>query len=95
VSHFDRPGAIRAVADNLRHGAQARGVERLADTFLACRPGEDGGTTAGPGFAIRSWHRRRSLQGPAAPRLLAALGFALGSGIAVRRDLAMAKAGGR
>ncbi len=35
VSHFDRRDAIRAVADNLAHGAPAREVEELADAFLA------------------------------------------------------------
>jgi conjugative relaxase-like TrwC/TraI family protein len=35
VSHFDRRDAIRAVADNLPHGAPAHEVERLADEFLA------------------------------------------------------------
>jgi conjugative relaxase-like TrwC/TraI family protein len=35
ASHFDRPGAIRAVAENLPHGAPAHDVERLADEFLA------------------------------------------------------------
>jgi conjugative relaxase-like TrwC/TraI family protein len=35
VSHFDRRDAIRAVADNLPHGATAGDVERLADEFLA------------------------------------------------------------
>ena len=35
VSHFDRRDAIRAVADNLPHGAPAAEIEALADTFLA------------------------------------------------------------
>jgi conjugative relaxase-like TrwC/TraI family protein len=35
VSHFERRDAIRAVADNLPHGAPAAEVERLADEFLA------------------------------------------------------------
>jgi ATP-dependent exoDNAse (exonuclease V) alpha subunit len=35
VSHFDRRDAIRAVADNLPHGAPAAEVEALADSFLA------------------------------------------------------------
>jgi conjugative relaxase-like TrwC/TraI family protein len=35
VSHFDRRGAIQAVADNLPHGAPAPEVEQLADAFLA------------------------------------------------------------
>jgi conjugative relaxase-like TrwC/TraI family protein len=35
VSHFDRREAILAVAGNLRHGAPAGEVERLADEFLA------------------------------------------------------------
>jgi conjugative relaxase-like TrwC/TraI family protein len=35
VSHFDRRDAIRAVADNLPHGAPVADVERLADEFLA------------------------------------------------------------
>jgi conjugative relaxase-like TrwC/TraI family protein len=35
VSHFDRRDAIRAVADNLPHGAEAREIEELADAFLA------------------------------------------------------------
>jgi conjugative relaxase-like TrwC/TraI family protein len=35
VSHFERRDAIRAVADNLPHGAPASEVERLADEFLA------------------------------------------------------------
>jgi hypothetical protein len=35
VSHFDRRDAIRAVADNLPHGAPAAEVERLADEYLA------------------------------------------------------------
>jgi conjugative relaxase-like TrwC/TraI family protein len=35
VSHFDRREAILAVAGNLRHGAPAGEVEKLADAFLA------------------------------------------------------------
>jgi conjugative relaxase-like TrwC/TraI family protein len=35
VSHFDRREALRAVADNLPHGAPAREVEETADAFLA------------------------------------------------------------
>lgn len=35
ASHFDRRGAIQAVADNLPHGEPAGGVEALADAFLA------------------------------------------------------------
>ncbi|MBS1679263.1 MAG: relaxase domain-containing protein [Actinobacteria bacterium] len=35
VSHFDRRDAIRAVADNLPHGATVADVERLANEFLA------------------------------------------------------------
>jgi conjugative relaxase-like TrwC/TraI family protein len=35
ASHFDRRGAIEAVADNLPHGAPAAEVVRLADAFLA------------------------------------------------------------
>ncbi len=35
VSHFDRREAIRAVADNLPHGATVAEVEELADSFLA------------------------------------------------------------
>jgi conjugative relaxase-like TrwC/TraI family protein len=35
VSYFDRRDAIRAVADNLPHGAKVADVERLADEFLA------------------------------------------------------------
>ncbi len=35
VSHFDRRGAIQAVADNLPHGEPAAEVEALADAFLA------------------------------------------------------------
>jgi hypothetical protein len=35
ASHFDRRGAIQAVADNLPHGAPAAEVEQLADAFLA------------------------------------------------------------
>jgi conjugative relaxase-like TrwC/TraI family protein len=34
VSHFDRRDAIRAVADNLPHGAPAWEVQELADVFL-------------------------------------------------------------
>jgi conjugative relaxase-like TrwC/TraI family protein len=35
ASHFDRRDAIRAVAENLPHGAPASEVEELADAFLA------------------------------------------------------------
>jgi len=35
VSHFDRRDAIRAVAENLPHGAPADEVEGIADAFLA------------------------------------------------------------
>ena len=35
ASHFDRRDAIRAVAENLPHGAPAAEVEELADAFLA------------------------------------------------------------
>ncbi len=35
VSHFDRREALRAVADNLPHGAPVAEVEELADAFLA------------------------------------------------------------
>ena len=35
MSHFDRREAILAVAGNLRHGAPAGEVEKLADAFLA------------------------------------------------------------
>jgi hypothetical protein len=35
ASHFDRRDAIRAVAENLPHGAPASEVEDLADAFLA------------------------------------------------------------
>ncbi len=35
ASHFDRRGAIEAVADNLPHGAPAAEVVKLADAFLA------------------------------------------------------------
>ncbi|HYC81676.1 MAG TPA: MobF family relaxase, partial [Solirubrobacterales bacterium] len=35
VSHFDRRDAIRAVAENLPHGAPAAEIEELADAFLA------------------------------------------------------------
>lgn len=35
VSHFDRRDAIRAVAENLPHGAPADEVEETADAFLA------------------------------------------------------------
>lgn len=38
------------------------------------------------------WHRRRSLQAPATPGLLAARAFGPGSGIAFRRYLAGVKA---
>ena len=34
-SHFDRRGAIEAVADNLPHGGPAQEVAKLADAFLA------------------------------------------------------------
>jgi conjugative relaxase-like TrwC/TraI family protein len=35
VSHFDRRDAIRAVAENLPHGAPAAEIDDLADAFLA------------------------------------------------------------
>jgi conjugative relaxase-like TrwC/TraI family protein len=61
VSHFDRRDAIRAVADNLPHGAPAHEVERLADEFLASgsviRIAE---TSRGPRFTTqRIWELER------------------------------------
>jgi hypothetical protein len=41
------------------------------------------------------WHRRRSLQAPASPGLLAALAYGSDSGLSVRRVLAVVKASGR
>jgi conjugative relaxase-like TrwC/TraI family protein len=89
VSHFDRPGAIRAVADNLPHGAPAHEVERLADEFLASssvmRIAE---TPRGPRFTTeRIWQlERRALA--AADGMAADTGRAIADPIAVSRVLA-------
>jgi conjugative relaxase-like TrwC/TraI family protein len=89
VSHFDRRDAIRAVADNLPHGAPAYEVERLADEFLASgsviRIAE---TPRGPRFTTeRIWQlERRALA--AADAMAADFGHALADPIVVSRVLA-------
>jgi conjugative relaxase-like TrwC/TraI family protein len=88
VSHFDRRDAIRAVADNLPHGAPAYEVERLADEFLASssviRIAE---TPRGSRFTTeRIWHlERRALA--AAGQMAAEGGNALADPIVVSRVL--------
>ncbi len=89
VSHFDRRDAIRAVADNLPHGAPAAEVERLADEFLASasviRIAE---TPRGPRFTTeRIWElERRALA--AAEEMAASGAFAVADPIVVSRVLA-------
>jgi Mrp family chromosome partitioning ATPase len=78
ASHFDRRDAIRAVAENLPHGAPAHEVEGIADAFLSgasvIRIAE---TPRGPRYTtMRIWELER--------RALAAAGqMAAGSGHAV------------
>ena len=57
ASHFTRRDAIRAVADNLPHGAPAREIEELADAFLASESViEIAETPRGPRFTTeRIW----------------------------------------
>ena len=89
VSHFDRRDAIRAVANNLPHGAPAHEVERLADEFLASgsviRIAE---TPRGPRFTTeRIWRLERKALA-AAEQMAAETGRALADPIAVSRVLA-------
>ena len=89
VSHFDRRDAIRAVADNLPHGAPAHEVERLADEFLASasvmRIAE---TPRGPRFTTeRIWQLERKALA-AAEQMAAETGRAVADPIAVSRVLA-------
>jgi conjugative relaxase-like TrwC/TraI family protein len=89
VSHFDRRDAIRAVADNLPHGAAAADVERLADEFLASgsvmRIAE---TPRGPRFTTeRIWELER-LALAAANEMSARGGHAVVDPIVVSRVLA-------
>lgn len=89
VSHFDRRDAIRAVADNLPHGATVADVERLADEFLASgsviRIAE---TPRGARYTTeRIWElERRALA--AAEEMSATGGVAVADPIAVSRVLA-------
>jgi conjugative relaxase-like TrwC/TraI family protein len=88
VSHFDRRDAIRAVAENLPHGAPAYEVERLADEFLASdsvRPIAE--TPRGPRFTTeRIWElERRALV--AAEQMHRSGGVAVVDPILVRRVL--------
>jgi conjugative relaxase-like TrwC/TraI family protein len=88
VSHFDRRDAIRAVAENLPHGAPAHEVERLADEFLASdsvrRIAE---TPRGPRFTTeRIWElERRAIA--VAEQMHGAGGVAVVDPILVRRVL--------
>jgi conjugative relaxase-like TrwC/TraI family protein len=89
VSHFDRRDAIRAVADNLPHGAPAADVERIADEFLASgsviRIAE---TPRGPRFTTeRIWQLEREALA-AADQMAAATGHAVADPIVVSRVLA-------
>jgi len=61
VSHFDRRGAIQAVAENLPHGAPAWKVEELADEFLAHQSvGRIASTPRGDRFTTRRiWELER------------------------------------
>jgi conjugative relaxase-like TrwC/TraI family protein len=88
VSHFDRRDAIRAVADNLPHGASAADVERLADEFLASgsviRIAE---TPRGPRFTTeRIWELEKEALA-VARSMNAAEGCAVVDPILVRRVL--------
>ena len=88
VSHFDRRGAIQAVADNLPHGAPAREVEETADAFLrsdsVIRIAE---SPRGPRFTTRRiWELERSALAGAA-ELAEAQGRCLVHPIHVRRIL--------
>jgi conjugative relaxase-like TrwC/TraI family protein len=88
VSHFDRRDAIRAVADNLPHGAQVHDVERLADEFLASsaviRIAE---TPRGPRYSTqRIWELERRALAVAAS-MAADTGHAVVAPILVRRVL--------
>ncbi|MBS1846220.1 MAG: relaxase domain-containing protein [Actinobacteria bacterium] len=89
ASHFDRCDAIRAVAENLPHGAPAHEVEGIADAFLAgssvIRIAE---TPRGPRFTTeRIWElERRALA--TAEEMVGATGRAVADPIVVSRVLA-------
>ena len=88
ASHFDRRDAIRAVADNLPHGAPADEVERLADAFLASSVIRIAETPRGPRFTTeRIWELEREALA-AAGRWRRAGGHAVADPIAVSRVLA-------
>jgi conjugative relaxase-like TrwC/TraI family protein len=89
ASHFDRPGAIRAVAESLPHGAPAHEVEGTADSFLAgssvIRIAE---TPRGPRFTTeRIWLLERHALA-AAGQMATESGHALADPIVVSRVLA-------
>jgi conjugative relaxase-like TrwC/TraI family protein len=89
ASHFDRRDAIRAVAENLPHGAPAGEVEGIADAFLAgssvIRIAE---TPRGPRYTTeRIWQlERRALV--AAAQMATGSGHAIADPIVVSRVLA-------
>jgi conjugative relaxase-like TrwC/TraI family protein len=90
ASHFDRRDVVRAVAEELREGAPAAEVERLADAFLALDQVVAVGETAkGPRFTTRRiWAIERGAL--AAAREMAARGDrAVVPEIAVARVLAV------
>jgi conjugative relaxase-like TrwC/TraI family protein len=88
VSHFDRRDAIRAVADNLPHGASAGDVERLADEFVASGSVmQIAETPRGPRFTTeRIWELEREAL-TVARSMHAAQGVAVVDPILVRRVL--------
>ncbi|MBS1892154.1 MAG: relaxase domain-containing protein, partial [Actinobacteria bacterium] len=88
VSHFDRRDAIRAVAENLPHGAPAHEVVGIADAFLAgssvIRIAE---TPRGPRYTTeRIWELEREALA-AAGEMAADSGHALADPIVVARVL--------
>jgi conjugative relaxase-like TrwC/TraI family protein len=89
ASHFDRRDAIRAVAENLSHGAPAEEVEGIADAFLAgssvIRIAE---TPRGPRYTTERIWKLERLALAAAGQMAAGSGHALAEPIVVSRALA-------
>jgi hypothetical protein len=88
ASHFDRRDAIRAVAENLPHGAPATEVEELADAFLASGSVIEIATTPrGPRFTTERIWRLEQRALAVAERMHAAGGCAMVDPILVCRVL--------
>ena len=88
ASHFDRRDAIRAVADNLPHGAPASEIEELAGAFLASESViEIAETPRGPRFTTERIWRLEQQALKVAEQLHHAEGFAAVDPILVCRVL--------